>query len=111
MGYGAAAPANVPPHVASLVSTIQHANQMLTASGYSVLPDGSVADGAARGGSSGASPPLPPLPDSSTTISDVLPQYPPQPMAPPGASPPLPPLPDSSTPISDVLPQYPPQPM
>jgi len=81
-GYGAAAPANVPPHVASLVSTIQHANQMLTASGYSVLPDGSVMDGAARGGSSGA-PPLPPLPDSSTT-SDVLPQYPPQPMAPPG---------------------------
>merc|ERR1719337_583987 len=53
--------ANVPPHVASLVSTIQHANQMLTASGYSVLPNGSLVDGATRSGSS-ANPPLPPLP-------------------------------------------------
>jgi len=75
--------ANVPPHVASLVSTIQHANQMLSASGYSVLPNGSLVDGATRSGSS-ANPPLPPLPlpDYSST-SDVLAQYPPQPMAPP----------------------------
>ena len=75
--------ANVPPHVASLVSTIQHANQMLTASGYSVLPDGSLVDGATRSGSS-ANPPLPPLPrpDYSST-SDVLARSPPKPMAPP----------------------------
>jgi len=77
-GYAAApVPANVPPHVASLVSTIQHANQMLTASGYSA--DGRVMDGVSRG----PAPPLPPLPDSSTTV-DPLPQYPPQPMATPG---------------------------